>query len=156
MIIISAMSADRVIGSGDGMPWNVPAEYQQYLGFVSGQAVVMGRKSFEIFGPDLPEGTAVFVITRSAAIEGATVASSLEDALTAARDTGKTVFVAGGGSVYAQALPVADEMYLSTIKGDFEGDTRFPEFAVEDWEVLEERDEPDFVFRKYRRARRVD
>jgi len=121
------------------------------LRFVSGQAVIIGRKSFEIFGADLPEGTTVIVVTRSASIPGAQTAQSLADALSLADNVGQSVFVAGGGSIYEQALPHADEMYLSTIKGDFEGDTYFPEFDLSDWEIAEERDEAKFVFRKYRR-----
>ena len=152
MIVISAMSKDRVIGSGNGMPWNVPAEYQQYLRFVSGQTVIMGRISYEIFGPDLPEGTTAIVISRSATIDGVTVVKSLEEALAFAEGIGKTVFVAGGGSIYSQAVPLAAEMYLSTIKGDFEGDAYFPEFDANDWEITEERDEAEFVFRRYRRV----
>ena len=77
--------------------------------------------------------------------------STLENALTLAASFGKPVFVAGGGSIYNQAVPLADEMFLSTIKGFFEGDAYFPEFDEQDWEVLEERDEPEFIFRKYRR-----
>jgi len=152
VIVISAMSENRVIGSGDGLPWDVPAEYEQYLRFVGGQTIVMGRKSFEIFAPDLPEGTTAIVVSRSAAIDGVRVVASLEEALSVAEGLGKTVFVAGGGSIYAQAVPLADEMYLSTIKGDFEGDTYFPEFDADEWELVEERDEPEFVFRRYRRA----
>ena len=151
MIIISAMSKDRIIGKGDGMPWNVPEEYQQYLNFVGGNTVILGRKSYEIFGADLPDGTTVIVISRTADYQGVTVVPSLAEALTRAEDEGKTVFVAGGGSVYAQALPLADEMYLSTIKGDFEGDAYFPEFEAADWMITEERVEPEFVFRRYRR-----
>lgn len=151
MIIISAMSEDRVIGSGDGMPWNVPAEYQQYLNFVSGNTVIMGRKSYEIFGPDLPAGTTPIVISRSATIDGVHVCSSLQEALTVANNLGRTVFVAGGGSIYEQAIPLAQEMYLSTIKGKFEGDAYFPKFEQDDWQILEEREEPEFVFRKYQR-----
>lgn len=151
MIIIAAMAENRVIGSGDGLPWDVPAEYEQYLRFIGGETVVMGRKSFEIFAPDLPEGTTPIVVSRSAAIDGVRVARSLEEALTVARGLGKRVFVAGGGSIYARAVPLADEMYLSTVKGEFQGDTVFPEFDEGAWEVVEERDEPDFVFRKYRR-----
>jgi dihydrofolate reductase len=153
MIIISAMSENRVIGSGDGMPWSVPAEYEQYLRFVGGQTVVMGRKSYEIFGPDLPPETTTIVISRTANIAGVTVAKSLEEALTLADRTGKRVFVAGGGSVYAQAVPLADEMYLSTIKGDYNGNTYFPEFDIDEWSITEEREELQFVFRKYRRVR---
>ena len=151
MIIISAMSENRIIGSGKGMPWNVPAEYNQYLGYVGGNTVIMGRKTFEIFGADLPEGTRAIVLTRSAAIDGAEVASTLEEALELAGTDDSTVYVAGGGSVYAQAVPLADAMYLSTIKGDFTGDTYFPDFNLDDWDIAEERDEPEFIFRRYER-----
>jgi len=151
MIIIGAMSKDRIIGKGAGMPWNVPDEYQQYLDFVSGNTIILGRKSYEIFGADLPDRTSVIVISRTADFDGVTVVPSLAEALTRAEAEGKTVFVAGGGSIYAQALPLADEMYLSTIKGDFEGDAYFPKFDAAEWMITEERDEPEFVFRKYRR-----
>lgn len=138
------------------MPWNVPAEYEQYLSFVSGNTVVMGRKTFEIFGPDLPDSTTAIVISRSQSIDGATVAPSLDEALQVASEVGKLVFIAGGGSVYEQAVPLVDEMYLSTIKGIFAGDTYFPEFDVDQWNVRVERDEPDFVFRKYQRKQSVE
>lgn len=151
MIIISAMSDNRVIGSGDGMPWDVPAEYAQYLRFVSGNTVIFGRKSYEIFGPDLPEGTTTIVVSRSASLDGVFVVRSLADAMSAAEELGKTVFVAGGASIYAQAIPLAQEMYLSTIKGSFDGDAYFPEFDASEWNMIERRDEPAFVFRKYQR-----
>ena len=149
MIIIAAMSENRVIGMGNGMPWSVPAEYEQYLHFVDGQTVVMGRKSYEIFGSDLPDQTTAIVISRNASIADATAAATLQAALDLASATGKRIFIAGGGSVYEQALPLVNEMYLSTIKGEFSGDTYFPEFDPDDWVVTEVRDEPDFVFRKY-------
>jgi dihydrofolate reductase len=77
------------------------------------------------------------------------VAPSLQEALDLASATGKRVFVAGGGSVYEQALPLVNEMYLSTIKGKFSGDTYFPEFDPDAWAVTEVQDQPEFVFRKY-------
>lgn len=138
------------------MPWNVPDEYEQYLNFVTGNVVVMGRRTYEIFGKDLSAETSRVVITRSQSIDGAVVAHSLVDGIKAARNLGGTVFIAGGGSIYQQAVPLVDEMYLSTIKGDFDGDTFFPEFSRDQWTVIEERDEPAYVFRKYRRLRSVE
>ena len=90
IIIIAAMSTDRIIGSGDGMPWHVPSEYQQYLEQVSGQSIIMGRKSFEIFGPDLRgTGTELFVLSRTQAeISGRTGYRSLEEAIAAAEREG--------------------------------------------------------------------
>ena len=151
MIIISAMSENRVIGSGNGMPWSVPAEYEQYLRFVTGQAVIMGRRTYEIFGPDLTDSTTKIVVTRRDTLNGVQVAGSLESALHLANDSGKSVFVAGGAMIYRLALPIATEMYLSTIKGSFDGDTYFPDFSLSAWKVVEERDEVDFIFRKYQR-----
>lgn len=151
MTIISAMSNDRFIGSGDGMPWNVPEEYAHFLKLVDGQAVVMGRKSFEIFGPDM-ETTENFVVTRSGGeISGATVCGSIEEAVEKAEATGRTVFSAGGGSIYAQTIPLADAMYLSFIKGDFTGDTKFPEFDEREWEIEKRVDHAGFEFVVYKR-----
>jgi dihydrofolate reductase len=151
MIIISAMTEDRVIGSGDGMPWNVPTEYEQYLEFVRGNSVVLGRKSYEIFGPDLPAKTTAIVVSRGGSRTGAVVVSSLEKALAAAEKLNKPVFVAGGSSIYQQALPWADEMYLSTIRGHYTGDAYFPDFDLSEWIVTVEREAPEFIFRKYLR-----
>lgn len=151
MIIISAMSENRVIGSGNGMPWDVPAEYEQYLRFVTGQTVIMGRRTYEIFGPDLTDPTQIIVVTRRESLTGVQVAASLEHAVSLAKESGRSVFVAGGAMIYKQALPIATEMYLSTIKGNFDGDTYFPQFSLTAWEIAEERDEVDFVFRKYQR-----
>ncbi len=151
MIIISAMSENRVIGSGNGMPWDVPAEYEQYLRFVTGQTVIMGRRTYEIFGPDLTDSTQIIVVTRRESVTGVQVAASLGDAVSLANESGRSVFVAGGAMIYELALPIATEMYLSTIKGNFDGDTYFPQFSSTAWKIAEERDEDDFIFRKYQR-----
>lgn len=151
VIIISAMSSDRVIGSGNGMPWNVPEEYEQFLRYVDGQAVIMGRRSFEIFGADLRH-TANIVVSRSAVrIEGARVCSTIQEAIASARALGKTIFSAGGAMIYEQTVPLASDMYLSFIKGHFTGDTYFPCFDVHAWEVVEQRDHEAFEFIHYRR-----
>ena len=151
MIIISAMSKDRFIGSGDGMPWNVPEEYEQFLKFVDGQAVIMGRRSFEIFGSDL-KTTQNFVVTRSGDdIDGAVICGSIEAAVSKANVTGKTVFCAGGASIYAQTIPLAEAMYISYIKGEFDGDTKFPEFDERDWRVAKREMHDRFEFVIYQR-----
>ncbi|MEM7369899.1 MAG: dihydrofolate reductase [Bacteroidota bacterium] len=151
MILISAMSRDRVIGTQDGMPWNVPEEYQQYLAFVQNQTVIMGRKSYEIFGKDLLSSKNLVISRGYPDGPGYQVYSSLEQALESAKTLDRTIFVAGGASIYAQALPLADEMYLSYIKGDYEGIAYFPEFDPQNWMIVEQRDHPQFEFVHYKR-----
>jgi dihydrofolate reductase len=151
MIIIAAMAENRVIGSGDGLPWDVPEEYEQYRRFIADQTVIMGRRSFEIFGDDLTSRHAVVVSRSKKHIEGAVVCGSLEEAAEKAATFGRTVFINGGASIYEQALPLADEMYLSIIKGRYAGDAYFPEFDEIEWEIVERQDHDEFEFRHYRR-----
>lgn len=85
MILISAMTRNRVIGKDDGMPWSTPEEYQQFLDHVRDQAVVFGRESFEIFGPDLPDSQLLVVNRSAAALPGAQVFQSVDAGIKAAR-----------------------------------------------------------------------
>ena len=85
-------------------------------------------------------------------MHGATVANSLDTALELAAGYGGRVYCAGGAQIYAQALPRADRMFLSFIKGEFEGDAFFPEFDEAEWNVTERVDHPAFEFVAYTRA----
>ncbi|MEQ9408242.1 MAG: dihydrofolate reductase [Fuerstiella sp.] len=154
MIIISALSSNRVIGSGNGMPWEVPEEYQHFLDTTRDQALIIGRKSFEIFGPSLT-CRHCFVVTRSNEdFTGAVSVNSFEEAARLAADTGCQVFVAGGASIYAMAITRADRMLLSYIPGDFEGDTLFPEIPEDLWQVVSREDRGSYELLDYRRRDR--
>ena len=78
---------------------------------------------------------------------------SVEEALRIAESFGTTVFSAGGASIYAQSVPLADTMYLSYIKGQFTGDAYFPAFSEQEWAVDRREDHPRFEFVVYRRIR---
>lgn len=151
MIIIAAMTEDRVIGSGPGMPWHVPEEYHQYLRFIEGQTVIIGRKSFEIFGDDLTCENTIVVSGSLQQTPNIHICVSFDDAVQRSSQFDKTVFIAGGASMYQRGIPLAERMYLSTIKGEFPGDTYFPEFDQHVWTVEKEEPHEAFVFRIYRR-----
>ena len=57
--------------------------------------------------------------------KGRGVDVDLASALAATADVPK-VFVIGGGELYAQALPLADELVLTEVDADFDADTFFP------------------------------
>jgi len=147
------MTRDRVIGREGGLPWNIPEEYEQFLGHVRGHPVVMGRASYEIFGKDLDESPLIVVSRSLTVVPGAEVCPGIDAALTRAGTHGDRVFSAGGASIYELTLPLADAMYLSIVKGDYAGDRRFPEFDEGDWIVEKRIDHLEFEFRQYRRKR---
>ncbi len=151
IIIISAMSQDGVIGSGEGMPWAVAEEYQQYLDFIRAQTVIMGRRSYKIFGSDLTSKTNIMVSRTFPLDQGPVVMRDFESALGYAKTLPEDIFIAGGATVYKTALQVADALYLSYIKGDFHGDVYFPTINWKNWEAVRQTGHPQFEFVEYRR-----
>jgi dihydrofolate reductase len=146
------MSSDRLIGRGNGLPWSVPEEYNQFLRFIEGETVILGRKSYPIFGKSLTSAHNVVVSRSVSELPGAVVVPNIERAVEVAESFGKTVFSAGGSTIYQQTIPLADTMYLSFMKGEFEGDAYFPEFDESEWVVEKREDHPKFEFVVYRRA----
>lgn len=158
VVIISAMSHDRVIGCGEGMPWEVPEEYQHFLDTTQGATLILGRRSFEIFGPTLTSARC-FVVTRrpeqltSPAQDSIGIpVPSLAAAIHRAREFDAHIYVAGGGQIYQQAIGMADGMLLSVIPGRWTGDTHFPVFASQDWNVLLHEDRGSYELTQYERV----
>ena len=153
LIVIAAMGqSNLVIGKDGGLPWNIPDEYRQFLDHIEGHTVIMGRTSWEIFGDDLTSAHNIVLTRNPRKVQNAITVPSFSQALERAEATGAArVFVAGGASVYEKALPVADTLYLSYVKGDFDGDTFFPEFDVGEWAVEWTREHPAFDFVAYGR-----
>ena len=153
MILIAALTRDRVIGKDGRMPWPTSVEAWHFRKLTLGHTLVMGRKTFASTGRLKKRKTLIVSRSLPADTKGVDVCRTLEEALEKARSYGKDIFIAGGAEIYRQALPLADRLDLSYIKKDYEGDTFFPEFDPKEWEITREEDHPDFTFVVYRRAR---
>ncbi len=131
--LIVARAANGIIGKDNGMPWHLPADLAHFKRTTMGCPVIMGRRTWESIGRPLP-GRRNVVVTRNAGYQaaGAEIVGSLEAAWRAVAGSDE-VFVIGGGELYAQALPVADRVYLTEIGEAIEGDTRFPDLDPGDW-----------------------
>ena len=142
--IIAAMSANRVIGRNNSLPWKLPEDLKRFKKLTMGHHLLMGRKTFESIGRSLPGRTTVVITRRTGYTPtGALVAHSIEQALQMAAGDDE-VFVAGGAQIYQQTLPRADRLYLTSIHQEFEGDTDFPEFDESDWQLtFQESRQPD-------------
>jgi dihydrofolate reductase len=157
--LIAAVARGGVIGRDGGIPWHVAEDVSRFKELTTGHAVVMGRKTWE----SLPErfrplaGRRNVVVTRSAgwAAPGAERATSVEAALALVGDE-ERVFVIGGAEIYEVALPYADELLLTEIDVEVDGDTVFPHWDRRAFEETgrDERESPDgtrFAFATYRR-----
>jgi dihydrofolate reductase len=136
--LIAAMARNRVIGSENKIPWRLPAEQQWFKAITMGKPIIMGRKTYESIGRPLPgRHNIVLTTNRDYTAEGCTIVHTIEEAVTAAGQD-KEIMVIGGSYLYNQMLPLADCLYLTFIEADIEGDTYFPPFSTDNWEVVQE------------------
>jgi len=123
LAIIVAVARNRVIGKGGKLPWHISEDLRRFKRLTTGHAVLMGRKTFESIGRPLPNRRNVVISSTPQA--GAETYRSISEALEALQNQEK-VFVIGGGQLYARLLDSADELYLTLVDRDVEGDTFFP------------------------------
>ena len=123
---IAAMSENRVIGNSGKIPWHIPEDFQWVKQCTEGQAIAMGRKTFESIGRPLPRRENIVISRSVEAIPGCTVLPSLE-ALEAHPAKGH-IWIFGGAQIYAAAMDRIGELYLTVVKGIYEGDAFFPPF----------------------------
>jgi dihydrofolate reductase len=144
---IAAMSENRVIGRGAKIPWHLPEDFKWFKKMTTGQIIVMGRKTFESIGKALPNRETIVLTRGNFSFPGARTATSLSAiALGEARE----VFVCGGAEVYAQALPLCSDIYLTLVKRVVEGDAFFPPFEDRFSLAEEILDCADFKILRYR------
>ncbi len=131
--VIVAHDHHRLIGGNNQLLWHLPNDLKRFKALTTGNAIVMGRKTFEGLGRPLPHRLNL-VITRQSNWQhpGVTVTSSLAEAIAVASERGfDLVFVVGGGEIYAQALPLADALDITEVDATYTGDTWFPEYLTE-------------------------
>ena len=139
--IIAAIADNRAIGYKNELIYRIPDDLKRFKEITMGNVVIMGRKTYESIGRPLPKRTNVVITRGDVVFEGCAMAHSLEEAIAMA-DGDEEIFVIGGAQIYAEALKVADRLYITRVEHDYDGDTSFPEFDLSAWRlVAEERHE---------------
>lgn len=167
LVIIAAVAEDGTIGDDDSMPWHHPEDLVHFKQTTMGAPVILGRRTYESIvdrlGTTLPGRTSIVlssqapeaIVSDEAVPEGAEVivVATIDDAIKAAAAAGDMAYVAGGRTVYEQLLPHADRLIITEVPGRFDGDTRFPEVAWEDWIEVSHEPGDAVAFVEYVRAR---
>ena len=134
--IIAAIAENNAIGLKGKLLYWLPADLKRFKALTTGHTIIMGRKTFE----SLPKGALPnrrnVVLTRSKqTFEGAETFSSLSKAL-ASCSPEEDIYIIGGASVYAEALPLANRLCLTEVHDTpKEADAFFPDFDRNEWEV---------------------
>jgi dihydrofolate reductase len=156
IIIIVAVATNGVIGRVNGeMPWHVKEDFQHFKKTTMGSPIIMGRKSFESLGKPL-KGRENIVVTRNVNLnydfDDVKIFLSLNEAIEYCKSLNKEkIFITGGGEIYKQSISSADEMIISHMKFEAEGEVKFPEIDMNEWYIDSKDDREQFAIITYKR-----
>jgi len=129
--IVVAMSRNNIIGFQNHLPWHLPADLKYFKQLTLNKTVVMGRKTFESIGRPLPQRENIVLSRQPIQIEDCKVISDLKEL-----SFDKEIMIIGGAQIYALTLPLVNDLYITWVDGEFEGDTFFPDIDFKAWEIL--------------------
>lgn len=137
--LVVAMADNGIIGKDGDLPWHLPDDLKHFKAVTLGKPVIMGRRTWAEVGRPLP-GRRNIVITRQDDFEapGAEVVNSLDAALAKVADQ-PDIMIIGGGQIYREAMPRADQIWRTLVHAEVEGDTFFPQTDWSEWTVAEEK-----------------
>jgi dihydrofolate reductase len=126
-IAVAAMGANRVIGRDGELPWHIPGDLKFFKQLTTGGTILMGRKTHDSIGRPLPKRRNLVLSRTGSGAEGVEVFSSLDE-IDRTVPSDEKIYVIGGAEVYRLTMDRWDEVYLTRIEGDHEGDTFLPKF----------------------------
>ena len=156
--IIVATDEQGLIGRENDLPWKLSADLQFFRRTTMGKPIVMGRNTHESIGRPLP-GRRNIIVTRQPdyQADGCEVVHSIDEAMQLCDDA-EEVMIMGGASLYEQMLPCCHRLYLTKVHARLEGDTWFPAWSEQDWQLLsceehkaDEHNQFDYSFMLYER-----
>lgn len=136
--MIAAVAENNALGKNNDLLWHLPNDFKRFKAVTSEHYIIMGRKTFESFPKPLPNRTHVIISRqKDYQYEGCIVVDTLEKAITVCPKN-ETVFIIGGGEIYKQAMPFADQLDITRVHHSFDADVYFPEIDLTIWELTNE------------------
>lgn len=138
IILVAAHDKNNLIGNNNKLPWHLPEDLKHFKDTTRGNTVVMGRKTYESIGFPLPNRRNI-ILTRNKdlKIDGCDIVADMQDILSNKELADKKLMVIGGTEIYKLFLDVADELVITEVNGEYEGDAYFPEYK-EDFKLTED------------------
>ena len=153
--LIWAMSETNLIGKDNKIPWHVKEDLLYYKEKTKGQTVLMGENTYDSLKgyyktKPLPYGK---IYVASLSERSFSDAIKVSDVTSFLKNNKEDLFVVGGATIYKLALPFADYLYVSIIKGNYEGDTYFPSVNWQEYHLNSKRETEKVIYNVYERIR---
>jgi len=122
---IAAMTDLRVIGNGPKIPWHISEDFKHFKRTTMGKTIVVGRRTFETL-PPLPGRDIIVLSNNTTTLINGRLPISIDTLKEKYWD--KELIICGGGEIYKLLLPFVNQLILTKVHLNYEGNVFFPKF----------------------------
>ncbi|MBO7203637.1 MAG: dihydrofolate reductase [Bacteroidales bacterium] len=138
--IIVAVASNWAIGKENNLLWHISEDLKFFKRTTLGSPIIMGYNTFLSLGSKALPKRRNIVINRNVEEEapvGVEFVRSLDEAVALVKDEPQA-FIIGGGRIYAAALDIVDQLYVTHVDTAIEdADTFFPDLTQTKWRQSE-------------------
>lgn len=167
--MIACIDIESGLGDENGnLLFDLPKDMKHFISSTTGKTIVMGRKTWDSLPKKPLKNRKNIVLTNSMSVgelvaykevDNVSVCNSIEEVLELSKT--EDIFIIGGGEIYNQFMPYADELIITHVHTVSDiAVTFFPEFGIEDWKITKvvENEADDehafkFIFANYSRKK---
>ena len=151
--LIWAMTKDHLIGKDNKIPWHIKEDLLYYKEKTNNQIVLMGENTYYSLKGyykkrPLPYKKIYVASLNDLKLEDAIIINDVETFL---KNNNEDLFVVGGATIYKLALPYANRLYISIVKGNYEGDAYFPDFDLSLYKLVSKKESIEVDYLVYER-----
>ena len=144
------MATNRTIWKNNQLPWDYPEDLKYFQKTTKGHTIVMWLNTYYSIGKALPKRRNIVLSRQDISIDNVELFTSIESMLSTLKaeawSENTEIFIIWWANIYKQFVPLADKIYLTQIKKNYEWDTFFPRFEENFTEISRDKhDELDFV-----------
>ena len=150
MRLITAVDKNFGIGLNGKLPWHIKEELKLFKELTRGKTLIMGRKTVEKL-PNLP-GRKILCLTSNKDIDDLHSQFYFQNDVKCINylpESNQELFIAGGQSVYKQALEkdnYISEIYISILKNSYDCDTFFDRKLLDNFVIKDSKEYEEFTF----------
>ena len=151
-----ALDPNKGIGYRNVLPWHIREELQVFKRNTLYKHIVMGQTTYDNLPGKLKDR---YITVVSLDPEYHPVNVQVENDLIAFlkkhENDSEEYIICGGASIFRQAYPYATKAYVSFIKKEYEVDTYFDVFDLNEWDIIVEEEHEEFIYRELHRKENV-
>ena len=151
-----ALDPNKGIGYKNVLPWHIKEELQVFKRNTLYKHIVMGQTTYDNLPGKLKDR---YITVVSLDPDYRPVDVQVENDLIAFlkkhENDSEEYIICGGASIFRQAYPYAKKAYVSFIKKEYEVDTYFDVFDLNEWDIVVEEEHEEFLYRELSRKENV-